>query len=367
MSKKWNIGWGLTSRCNMACAFCYSKERRQHYQDVSLKECIKFVDENADSISTINYGTGENSLADDWFYFISYVRKHYPKIRQALTTNGFISEAVKTNPSNLDAFISAIDEVDVSLDFATAELHNRFRGQPQAYEWALNALKLCHVYDKSLTIVTLGSKPTLVQENMRGIFSIANYYDAVVRINIFRPTHGLDEIANEFILPVEQLLSFIEMAWSEYDVLAIDDPSLSALLTGRTVNDPSGRLSLRILPNGDVTPSTYLISNDFVLGNIKQNISLDSIDDNLILQGKMKNILPISCRNCKFSDTCQGGCLDRRYLWYNSLQEKDPYCFVDNPDLMREYEGKIALSSQPFISVHDGYLPTMFFKNRREA
>ena len=61
---------------------------------------------------------------------------------------------------------------------------------------------------------------------------------------------------------------------------------------------------------------------------------------------------------------CKGGVIDRRYLWTGSLDSKDPYCFVDEEDLMEKIEG-ITLSNESFNSVHDGYLPTMFFKNRK--
>ena len=34
--KKWNIGWGTVSACNMKCEFCYSKTRRIPDKDLGL-------------------------------------------------------------------------------------------------------------------------------------------------------------------------------------------------------------------------------------------------------------------------------------------------------------------------------------------
>lgn len=59
----------------------------------------------------------------------------------------------------------------------------------------------------------------------------------------------------------------------------------------------------------------------------------------------------------------RGGVIDRRYLWNGSLDYRDPYCFIEDKQLLSKIDG-INLSEEPFYSVHDGYLPTMFFKNR---
>ncbi|WP_418474587.1 hypothetical protein [Frisingicoccus sp.] len=51
--------------------------------------------------------------------------------------------------------------------------------------------------------------------------------------------------------------------------------------------------------------------------------------------------------------------MDRRYLWYKDFKERDPYCFAEHPELFRHYH----THKEAFASVHDGYLPTLFFKN----
>ena len=144
---KWNIGWGCTSKCNMKCQFCYSHEKRQESSDLCYEDWIKFIDNNHDCIATINYGTGENTLSNDWFKLISYIRHKYPSIKQALTTNGHLFEACK-NPENLNSFIESIDEVDISLDYFEEKKHIEFRGQVNAYNWALGTLDLCKKYNK---------------------------------------------------------------------------------------------------------------------------------------------------------------------------------------------------------------------------
>lgn len=365
--KKWIVGWGVVSSCNMRCKFCYSSEKRIRTNDIDPKYWYKFIDKNAHLIESINYGTGENSLSQDWFNLIKYIRDNYPNITQSVTTNGFISEAIKINESNKQIFLDSIDEVDVSLDFADKEKHNDFRGQNKAYEWAINMLKICYENKKRLTIVSLGSDIVLTKENMSGIFEIAKKYDAMVRVNIYRPTNGINEFSNKFILSKEKLIDFLKWAYDNHQILALDDALLSAIILGKENTDPSGINSIRILPNGDVTPSTYLINDNFIIGNLKEEINLEELEklNNNKLGRIVENVLPVVCKNCVYSKICKGGVIDRRYLWNGNLDSKDPYCFIDDDNLLSKIK-EVTISNEKVHSVHDGYLPTMFFKNRKD-
>ena len=140
--QKYNVGWGLTNACNMNCKFCYSKEARKATKDATINDWIKFIDENHEYIDSINYGTGENAISDDFFKFILYIRTKYPSITQSLTSNGYIYERVSKDKKLYEIYLKCIDEIDVSLDFAIQEKHNMFRGQPKAYDWAINTLAM---------------------------------------------------------------------------------------------------------------------------------------------------------------------------------------------------------------------------------
>ncbi len=366
--KKWVVGWGVVSSCNMNCKFCYSRKKRVVEKDIEPKYWYEFIDKNAHLIESINYGTGENSLSQDWWDFINYIRTNYPDIIQSVTTNGYISEAIKKDEAKKDIFLNAIDEVDVSLDFADDGKHNDFRGQKNAYKWAMNMLDFCHKNNKRLTIVSLGSDLVVTKENMRGIFDIADKYGAMLRMNIYRPTNGIDEFSKRFMLSKERLIDFLKWVSEEYEILRLDDALLSAVIFGEKNSDPSGVNSIRILPNGDISPSTYLIQDNFIVGNLKDGIDLNELKDlkDHKLDNIVQNVIPKKCKNCKYVDMCEGGVVDRRYLWNGSLNERDPYCFVDDKELMSKVEG-IKASDETIESVHDGYLPTMFFKSKQRV
>lgn len=353
---KWNIGWGVVSLCNMNCQFCYSRMKRKDEKDLLYKDWIRFVDENHNKINSINYGTGENSLSDDWFKLIEYIRKNYSHIRQAVTTNGYIGKAMKESPEKYRIVSDAIDEFDISLDYSDMEKHNIFRGQRNAGEWVLDTLKYCKESKKEGTIVCLASKPNMYMDNVDGLFEIAAKYDTKIRMNIYRPTEGINDFTKQFILEAENLVDILYKIDEKYKVLAISDALFSNLLTDKNEEDHSGIDSIRILPDGNITPSTYLIDNQYIVGNIKEKNILEKLDNSKLLQRTIHKVIPKECENCVYKNKCKGGVVDRRYLWYGSLEHKDPYCVFNQKELR-----KISISERKFQSVHYGYLPTMFF------
>jgi len=359
--KKWDVGWGPVSACNMNCQFCYSKKARANCSsDLTLKEWLQFIDSNHELIHSINYGTGENAISDDWFSLIYHIRKSYPDIRQSLTSNGYVSQKVKKNKRLMEYFVDSIDEVDISLDFCTPERHNELRGQPHAFAWAMEALSLCHAANKPLTLCFIGSAINTSEENLTGLFEIAHRYNALVRMNIFRPMDMSDLKLRRFIIGFEEVCNILAFVNDKYQILSLSDPYFSALFSGPSKNDPSGISSLRILSNGNITPSTYLISDSFTLGNIRQQGILHELESSEQRKEIVNDKLPAECQGCVLAGKCKGGVLDRRFLWYGSSTRKDPYC-PRRFDSLNQLPAPLSFSRRKFTSVHDGYLPTMFF------
>lgn len=211
---------GIVSSCNMKCEFCYSRSRRISNDDITLNDWLAFIDNNWEYINSINYGTGENSTSNDCFKLIAHIRTRYPHIHQAVTTNGYIGHVMKEDRKKCNIVMDAIDEIDVSLDFADAEKHNSFRGQPHAYEWVMETLDLCYKNNKPLTIVCLGSAVNIFPENLTGIFAIARQFKAIVRMNLYRPTEGINDFSRRFILPPEKLEQVLRWINEHHKILA---------------------------------------------------------------------------------------------------------------------------------------------------
>lgn len=356
MKPQYAIGLGFSSDCNMNCPFCYSKAKREQKQDIDLDIWYRFFDRNADYINSINYGTGENTTSDTWYQMIRFVRENYPHIRQALTTNGYLSYVMAHDSDKCDIVLRSIDEIDISLDFGNADTHNFYRGNPNAFDWANGTLAYCQDNNIDSTIVTLGIDQTLQIENMEKIFDIANNFGSKNRINLYRP---VDKKVNLVPASLENILKFFEWVDKYHTILSVSDPLFSSLLCGGEISpDPSGKSSLRITQDGNIYPSTYLLYNEFLMGNINDFLIEKHLIDDPVVNKLFRNEIPKVCEGCMYEKGCKGGVLDRRYIWYGTFENRDPYCFIERKDLMQNYRQH----RKEFSSVHDGYLPTLFFK-----
>ena len=353
---RWKIGWGVTAACNMRCRFCYSRLARAGATDVDLESAYRFVDANADVIDSINYGTGEAPLSPAWFRFIARVRTHHPSIRQAVTTNGTLWHATRGNGRSDRSWIGAIDEVDVSLDFADPARHNEARGCDCAYQWALATVGLCREEGIVPTIVVVGFEPTLAAANLAGLFDIAARYGAFVRLNVLRPTPGTGVPPPSY----DELMA--ALSWL-IEVVSLADPLFGSLFDPAGARpETTGDSSLRILPDGSITPSTYLFTREWVAGNVCDVPRLQTLRVSPEFGRLREAPVPRACAGCPAEHTCRGGALDRRVLHFHTVAARDPYCPLANgrpfpaPRPIRRHQSGTAVPT-----VHDGYLPTLIF------
>lgn len=355
-----DVGWGMISACNMKCKFCYSSNVRTEIcrQDKGLKDWIYFVDRNHEAMDSINYGTGENSLSKDWFKFVEYVSANYPHIKQAITTNGTLFEKIKCDEKLESIINKGISEIDVSLDFADAGKHDDLRGLSGAYNNAVQMLHYCKDTEIEATLVFLGAEEVLQIDNLKKLFDIAQREECKLRTNIYRPMDIHDPKTSRFIAKYHTILHALKWIDENHQIFHIGDPLFSSIYTdAEPTEDPSGSKSVRILSNGDITPSTYLIEKNFRNLNIEEALLKD-------INGAEMGInfeLPEDCRSCQFASTCRGGVLDRRFLWYHTFDARDPYCPFREGNGLPEGKVKINPNHVKMQSVHKDYLPTMFF------
>ncbi len=356
----WNVGWGFTQRCNMNCTFCYSKNVRKDLSkppDADYKLHLDFVRLNADKINSINWGTSENSLSPEWFDLIDGISAINSDIVQGVTTNGHLSIACEKTDRTLSTVRSVIKDVDVSIDFADVERHDFLRGCSGAHRHAVNTLELCKELGIPRSIVMIGLADTLAIDNLEGLMELANRYEANLRINIYRPIGNRLDPVSYFVFKVA-----IRHLVKHHHVVSLADPLFAATM-GLSAPDPSGWNSVRILPCGSITPSTYLVSKEWIAGNLfEETIQLDRLPDQVPFQTIKGAPLPPECKGCPAENSCSGGAKDRRVLWYGTLNVRDPYCpFRYEEELLWEEPDQIQYAEKNGPLIHDGYLPTLIF------
>lgn len=358
---KWKVGWGFTALCNMKCPFCYSKNIREYQSgyECSLEDSKGFIDCMSRDLDCINYGTGENCLSERWFSIISFIRHSHPQIRIGVTTNGSIGDLCMHDTKKQDIFINCIDEVDVSIDFPNKEKHDNLRGKSGAFDSALKTLNLCDLLNKPVTIVMVGFNKTLTEDNISRLFELAENYHAFIRINLLRPITNIFK-PPDFAQVQDSLLWIIK----NYNVISISDPIFSILFGYECFPDLSGLESFRILHDGKITPSTYLLDKEWKGTSIETCKNSYDIISSFPFKRIREAGIPPECDSCAFRKICKGGTIDRRWLWYKSLKQRDPYC-PGRYGIEFGGEKKAYCRDFPFKFVHEGYLPTMIFSPKK--
>ena len=164
----------------------------------------------------------------------------------------------------------------------------------------------------------------------------------------------------------QQTMDALRYILDHYAVVSLCDPLFGSVF-GVPVQegDSCGHTSLRILPDGSVTPSTYLITPEWRSVTLQKDLKLSEIASLPEFRRIIETPVPDACKGCPTVNTCCGGAVDRRILTYSSLGQRDPYCpFVHGDTLHQDQKVRLFTGASP--SVHDGYLPTMIFSPEGE-
>lgn len=287
-----SLGIGITNRCNLNCPHCYS--RGMEKTDISLEQA-KLILETFTSLKKINFGTGESILNPNFKNLVNFFYKE--GITLALTTNGLTIDMLT------DKTLKKFKDVDVSLDFPTKELHDKWRGQSGVFENAINALEKCSNLgvDTSLALALMNHN----YKHLPQFREIIDKYNINLRLNIFKPIQN-----DNFQLSYDEFWEAMKIISENFKVVSVSEPILSIITDTVTEGSPCGG-SLRIHPDLMVTGCVYLDPQEM---EVEEFI-------------KEKQKIPEFCKEkgCQYIDNCQGGCFGRRIL-LNRPQLPDFYC-----------------------------------------
>lgn len=356
---KWTIGWGVTSRCDLSCPFCYSIGARssESIRETSLREASAFLRNNNRNINSINFGTGESFLMGQFPELVKLCRSNVPEIQISVTTNGAIANHVDSDEL-MTIFAENIDELDVSIDFPEQKLHDQFRGKEGSWERAMKAIKIGQQRGMDLTIVMVAMPETLQGTRMEEMIEIARYLGVALRINPYMPTTG----NFDFTLSGEELIAMLVRILDCRCRIRTSDPLIAMLLGDGPNSSPVHYRSLRILPDSRISPSTYLTTSEWTHRVDLKHLRLSEVRHLPGFRRWGEAVVPDCCLNCEGIETCLGGSRERRILWYGTLEERDPYCpkrLDSNATIPQILNRSLNSDVWQGPSIHLGYLPTI--------
>ena len=147
----------------------------------------------------------------------------------------------------------------------------------------------------------LSSTEALIHDGSTG-----SYGDTGKVLDDLERTKKIEEDTKQFILSPEKLLNILYWIDRNHHILSISDALLSNLVTNSFEEDPSGIDSIRILPDGSITPSTYLIEKNFIVGNILEKEVMKRLTKEMPMRAIIFDCIPEECKHCKYVQLCNG-------------------------------------------------------------
>ena len=353
--------WEATIKCNLACAHCRRLESDEAVvTDLSASQAKVLIEQLAElgqaqpMMPVLVFSGGEPLCRDDIFELVDYAKSL--GITPALATNGTMINAA-TAEKIVD---SGIVRVAVSLDGATAEVHNRLRRQDGSFEKAIDGIK--HLRHKEVPFqinITLTKNNA---EQLKDVYALAGSLGAVaLHIFMLVPVGCGEVLAETDMLSPQQyeqkLLEICRLdSAGQLQVKVTCGPHYERVIrqqglyqsrvkTGHPGSSVPGRsrhngaskgclAGLGVLfvgHQGDVFPCGYLPVN---CGNVlKEPLSQIWYNNKDLARMRDSNSLEDKCGVCSYRQIC-GGCRGRAYAATGNYMAEEPFCAYVPPEVV---------------------------------
>jgi radical SAM protein with 4Fe4S-binding SPASM domain len=356
------IVWDYTYACNLRCKHCYASAGKPLSDELSGEEALRIADMLADfGVTAVSFSGGEPLMRGDIFDTIKRLRDN--GVYVAVASNGTLI----TRETARRLKEAGVGFVQISLDGATAETHDSFRGIPGAYEETLQGIGNCVESDFFVEIST-----TATSLNYAEIPRIADLCEEVGAdwyiVYNFIPTGRGHFIVENDISPEEreellrtlwhklanggklQVLStapqFARVALQEQkdsESKIIPGHFYNPMLTGQLQDlgefiggCGAGRMYSAIKPNGTLQPCVFM---PIELGNLRKQEIEEIWDTHPVLQTlRDRTQLKGHCGICEYKWVC-GGCRARAYNYLGDITAPDPGC-INNKEIFEKLHEK---------------------------
>ncbi len=339
---KW-IAWEITRRCNFGCVHCRSSSELEviGHPDFSFDEAKRILNDlHSYANPVVVLSGGEPLLREDVFDIATYGTAL--GLRMCLATNG----SLVTDNICQQMKASGIKMVSLSLDGASAPVHDDFRQQEGAFTGVMQAIK--HLKANGLPFLINSSFTKRNKEEAAKLYPLVKELGATAwYLFMIVPTGRGEEIMSELI-PADE---YEEMLNWHYDLEKKEDELLMrptcapqyyrlvlqrakaenasfkrrtlSFSTGGSKGCLAGQLICLIDVDENVLPCSYFPK---AAGNLKEK-SFQEIWENSSLFKDMRDFKRYggTCGQCEYLNVC-GGCRARAYAMTGNYMAAEPFC-----------------------------------------
>lgn len=344
------VVWNITSRCNLNCRHCYASANSVPLDEMGTADAKMCIDKLARwGVACIAFSGGEPLMRHDILELASYSSSR--GIYSAVATNGVLLSKEKCR----ELKEAAVGYLQISLDGASPETHDAFRGVSGMFDRTITGIKNAVSEGFFVNIAT-----TVTQYNIAEIPKVIDLCEALgvqwSMLYNFIPTGRGMSIETMDLTP-EQREAVLKLIWSKMKsskvnilstapqfarvALQADGPRCNVIPTHfanselggqlQSLSDfiggcGAGRFYMAMAGNGDIIPCVFL---PYVVGNVFRD-DLDVLwkRSSTFLQLRNREQLKEHCGSCEFKYVC-GGCRARAYSYFNDYTQPDPGCMLN--------------------------------------
>jgi uncharacterized protein len=316
----------ITGVCNLQCSYCIAKHVPKWPMSIDIGQkavdLMFYLSEGAKSIEFIFTG-GEPLLE---YNTLSHLIEY--SSTKAQSSGMDISFVLKTNGTILNSeILGTIQKYDIDVVISidgNQQIHDKHRlakNGEKTYEIVSRNLKnLLQNHVKCTASLTV--HPDAIQSVLLGIQMLNNLGIKSIDVG---PVYGTVKWSDSESLQFSQLLfdiaNFVfesKNRGGEINVNPVEKESahINSILS-ETWGCHAASSNLAFLPNGQISgcSSLAMISNEFpelIIGNVESGIDQTSLD-RLIYLAQCGIEAKLTCKECKTSSNCAGGCLAINY------------------------------------------------------
>ncbi|MHC4480867.1 MAG: siroheme decarboxylase subunit beta [Planctomycetota bacterium] len=328
------IAWEVTRYCVLACKHCPGAARQAHYEgELTTEECFKLLENIASFASPIIILTGGEPMARPDVCEIA-CRGTELGLRVVMAPCG-----VLLNDETAAGLVaSGIEHIAISLDGATAQSHDAFRGVEGAFEAALEGLQAAKRAGLSFQINTTVSRHNV--HELPRILGLAVELGAdVFNPFLLVPTGRGRNLADQEISPrrYEETLNWLAEQQERPDIgiRVTCAPHYQRILRSRPGGQPGhgvgcmgGKSFAFISHRGKVQICGFL---DVECGDVRQeDYDFRRIWETSEVMRRIRDMDSYGgrCGYCEFRAVC-GGCRARAYALSGDYLAEEPYCVYE--------------------------------------
>ena len=339
------VSYSITTRCNLKCKHCYSESVEKPSPDeLTTQEAFDVIDQLADLGAFLLILDGGEPLQRDDFLEIAR-RGNEKGLVTVVGSNGTLIDLDMAQRMK-DA---GIKSVAISLDGATPEIHDTFRGEEGTFKKALEGARACKTvglpiqFGMVIRKQNLHQIPEMLKINDDFDTQAAEFFDLILAGRAKQEIPG-EALSNE---ERKEIMNWLAEKQANYRVpiRVVACPMYTLLLQEKKIKPrnfdetllhripyygrgcaagmPMGYLVIRA--NGDVHPCMLLQIN---LGNTRKDSITSLWEKSPVLRElRAREHLKGQCKGCEYRDIC-AGCRGRAYEETSDFMETDPGCWL---------------------------------------